>query len=74
LKKAAADENMHMPWADIQNPLVKFLETMEQSLENIRNEAKEVADLYGRYNPDKFRGVWEKLRLPRRPLSADSSQ
>ncbi len=22
---------------------------------------KEVADLYGRYNPDKFRGVWEKL-------------
>jgi len=63
LKKAAADENMHMPWADIQDPLVKFLEEMVESPENnIRSEAKEVADLYGRYNPEKFRGVWEKLR------------
>lgn len=61
LKKAAVDENMHMPWADIQEPLVQFLETMVESPENIRREAKEVADLYGRYHPDKFRGVWEKL-------------
>jgi hypothetical protein len=62
LKKAAADENMHMTWADIQEPLVKFLETMVESPENVKNEAREVADLYGRYNPDKFRDVWEKLR------------
>jgi len=62
LEKAAADENMHMTWADIQEPLVKFLETMVESPENVKNEAREVADLYGRYNPDKFRDVWEKLR------------
>jgi hypothetical protein len=62
LRKAAADENMHMPWADIQDPLVEFLETMAESAEDIRTEAAEVADLYGRYNPDKFREVWEKLR------------
>jgi hypothetical protein len=23
---------------------------------------KVVANLYGQYNPDKFRGVWEKLK------------
>ena len=62
LKKAAAEENMHMPWADIQDPLVQFLESMVESPENIQSEAKEVADIYGRYNPDKFRLVWEKLR------------
>ncbi len=62
LKKAASDENMHMPWADIQDPLVQFLESMVESPENIQSEAKEVADIYGRYNPDKFRLVWEKLR------------
>ncbi len=61
LKKAVADENMHMPWARIQNPLAEFLEAMVESPENIRSEVKEVADLYGRYNPEKFRGVWEKL-------------
>lgn len=59
--KATADENMRMPWADIQGPLVKFLETMVEAPENIRSEAREVADSYGRYNPEKFRDVWEKL-------------
>lgn len=62
LKKAAADENMNMPWADIQDPLVEFLETMVESPKDVQNEAKEVADVYGRHNPEKFRGVWEKLR------------
>ena len=69
LKKAAADENMHMPWAHIQKPLVKFLETMVESPENVQSEAKEVADLYGRYHPEKFRDVWEKLR--RTPTTRD---
>jgi hypothetical protein len=59
LKKAAEDKNMHMTWSDIQDPLVKFLEDLP---ENMWSEGKEVADLYGRYNPEKFRGVWEKLR------------
>lgn len=62
VEEAAADENMHMPWADIQSPLVKFLEPMVESPENIRSEAREVVDLYGRYNPEKFRCLWEKLR------------
>jgi hypothetical protein len=60
LKKAAADENMHMTWSNIQDPLVKFLEDLPK---NAWSEGKEVADLYGRYNPEKFRGVWEKLRV-----------
>jgi hypothetical protein len=59
LKKAAADKNMHLPWARIQEPLVKFLEELPDGM---RSEGREVADLYGRYNPDKFRGVWEKLK------------
>jgi hypothetical protein len=62
LKKAAADENMHMPWAAIQDSLVKFLEPMVESPENIQSEAREVVDLYGRYNPEKFRCLWEKLQ------------
>lgn len=41
---------------------MKFLETMLESPENVKNEARDMADLYGRYNPDKFRDVWEKLR------------
>jgi len=48
------DENMHWPWADIQGPLVTFLEEMV--------EAAEVADLYKRYNTEKFRGVREKRK------------
>jgi hypothetical protein len=43
----------------IQEPLVKFLEELP---EGVRSEGREVADVYGRYNPDKFRGVWDKLR------------
>lgn len=58
LKKASVDKNMHAPWSRIHKPLVKFLEDLP---EVARSEGKEVADLYGRYNPDKFRGVWDKL-------------
>jgi hypothetical protein len=58
LKKVAEEKNMHYPWAQIQEPLVKFLEELPVG---VWNEGREVADLYGRYNPDKFRGVWEKL-------------
>ncbi|HUV40979.1 MAG TPA: hypothetical protein VMW23_04235, partial [Sedimentisphaerales bacterium] len=61
LKKAAVDENMHMTWARIQEPLVDFLGAMVDMPEDVRSAAIEVADAYGRYNPDKFRGVWEKL-------------
>ena len=50
-----------MPWSNIQDPLVKFLEMIDELPENIRSVGKEVADLYGRYNPEKFRGMWEKL-------------
>jgi hypothetical protein len=64
LKKASADKNMHFPWAQIQEPLVSFLENLPAS---VHSEGKEVADLYGRYNPEKFRGVWEKLRAVIRP-------
>jgi hypothetical protein len=63
LKKAAADKNMHAPWERIQEPLVKFLEELP---EGVCSEGIEVADLYGRYNPDKFRGVWEKLNAAKR--------
>ena len=62
LREAAKDKNMHMPWAHIQDPLVEFLETMVESPENVLSEAIEVADLYGRYNPEKFREVWERLK------------
>jgi hypothetical protein len=42
---------------------VKFLEDLP---ENMWSEGKEVADLYGRYNPEKFRGVWEKFNVIKR--------
>lgn len=29
--------------------------------EKVRREGAKVADLYGRYDPEKFRPVWEKL-------------
>ncbi len=32
-----------------------------ENVEDILNEAVEVADLYGRLQPDKFREIWEKL-------------
>jgi len=60
LKKAAEDKNMHYSWPKIQDPLVKFLEGLP---EEAQGEGKDVADLYGRYNPDKFRAVWEKLNV-----------
>jgi hypothetical protein len=60
-KKAAADENMHTTWSRIQEPLVNFLEAMVDMSQEVRSAAIEVADAYGRYNPDKFRGVWAKL-------------
>ena len=60
-KKAAADENMHMTWSRIQDPLVNFLEAMVDIPGEVRSAAIEVADAYGRYNPDKFREVWAKL-------------
>lgn len=60
-KKAAADENMHTTWSGIQEPLVNFLEAMVDMSQEVRSAAIEVADAYGRYNPDKFRGVWAKL-------------
>ena len=60
-KKVAADENMHTTWSRIQEPLVNFLEEMVDMTEDVRSVAIEVADVYGRFNPDKFRGVWAKL-------------
>jgi hypothetical protein len=65
LKKATDDKNMHTPWSSIQEPLVIFLERIDSLSENVRSTGKEVADLYGRYNPEKFRGVWEKLNMTR---------
>jgi len=61
LKKGADDKEVHMPWSSIQEPLVNFLEKMVNMPKEVRSVAIEVADAYGRYNPDKFRGVWEKL-------------
>lgn len=63
-KKAAADKNMHMTWSSIQEPLESFLEAMVAK-PDVRSVAIDVADAYGRYNPDKFRGVWEKLNEKR---------
>lgn len=62
LKMAAADENMRMPWALSDNRLAKFLESLTDSADNIRAEALDVADAYGRLHPERFRQVWEKLR------------
>jgi len=59
LKKASEDKHIHSTWSNIQGPLVKFLEELPKE---VRGKGKEVADLYGRYNPDKFREVWDKLR------------
>jgi hypothetical protein len=63
LKKAAGDKNIHMPWSRIQEPLVSFLERIDGLGEEVRSVGKEVADLYGRYNPEEFRKVWEKLNI-----------
>lgn len=61
--KAAADENMQMTWSGIQDPLINFLEAMVDMPGNVRIAAIEVADEYGRYNPEKFREVWAKLTI-----------
>ncbi len=67
LKKATADENMRVPWARYEEKLIEFLEQISalpndyENVEDILNEAVEVADLYGRLQPDKFREIWEKL-------------
>jgi len=66
LKLASADKSMHTPWERIQEPLVRFLEGIDELPENVRSAGREVADLYGRYNPDKFRGVWQKLNEAKR--------
>jgi len=60
-KKAAADKDIHMTWSEIQDPLVNFLKTMVDKSPDVRLAAKDVADSYGRYNPDIFRDVWEML-------------
>jgi hypothetical protein len=52
---------MRTPWAGIQEPLVDFFGKMVDKSDDVRREAREVADLYGRYHPDKFRDVWWKL-------------
>jgi hypothetical protein len=67
LKKAAAEEEMRMPWAAHQDPLIEFLQSIadlsddHEDIEKIRAEAIAVADAYGRLHPDKFREVWVKL-------------
>jgi hypothetical protein len=37
------------------------LDAIAELPEELRSVGREVADLCGRYNPDKFREVWEKL-------------
>ena len=56
-----------MTWARYEEKLVEFLEQIGalpndyENIEDILNEAVEVADLYGSLQPDKFREIWEKL-------------
>jgi len=50
-----------MPWALSDDRLTEFLESLAELGEDIRVEAVDVADAYGRLHPDKFRQVWEKL-------------
>jgi len=67
IKKAVADEHIQEPWARYEERLVEFLEQISElpneyeNVKDILNEAVEVADLYGRLQPDKFRGIWEGL-------------
>jgi len=62
LKKAATEEEMRMPWALSDDRLSEFLESLVELGEDVRAEAVNVADAYGRLHPDKFRQVWNKLR------------
>ncbi len=58
---------MRVPWARYEERLIEFLEQIGalpndyENVGDILNEAVEVADLYGRLQPDKFREIWEKL-------------
>jgi|GEM_PF-966412 len=61
LKMAAADRNMHMTWSGMQKPLVSYLDSMVGLSDDIVRQARQIADLYGRYNPQTFRDVWVKL-------------
>ena len=61
LKLATAEENMRMPWALSDDRLTEFLESLAELGEDIRAEAVDVADAYGRLHPEKFLQVWEKL-------------
>ena len=67
LIKAASEEEMRMPWASYQDRLIEFLGSIVNlpgdynGIEEIRAEAINVADAYGRLHPDKFREIWEKL-------------
>jgi len=55
------------PWARYEERVKEFLEQMSklpneyENVEDILNEAVELADLYGRLQPNKFREIWEKL-------------
>ncbi len=56
-----------LPLARYEERLKEFLEQIGElpndyeNVEDVLNEAVEVADLYGRLQPDKFREIWEKL-------------
>jgi len=56
-----------VPWARYEEKLVEFLEQIGEltndyeNVEDVLNEAVEVADFYGRLQPDKLREIWEKL-------------
>ena len=63
LKRAAADEELRMPWASYQDQLREFLESLIDAPKDIRDKAIEVADTYGRLHPEKFREVWNKLKV-----------
>jgi hypothetical protein len=61
LKLATADENMRMSWALSDERLPEFLESLAELEEDIRAQAADVADEYGRLHPEKFRQIWKKL-------------
>jgi len=58
---ASGDEEIHVTWSSIQEPLVNFLGKMVDMPKEIQSVAIEVADMYGRYSPNEYRGIWEKL-------------
>jgi len=62
LKKAVEDEHIREPWARYEETLVEFLEQISElpndyeKVEDILNEAVEVADLYGRLVAGQIQG------------------